>query len=72
MARALGVATKRLKMYESLRSENDANGPFPAQPFGRLGLWASYGVVPPQRIVLLIRFVVVRGLRPKFPASRGL
>jgi len=50
MARMRGRATKRLSLIESLRSDNEAGGPFPAQPEGTRGLGASYVVAPPQRL----------------------
>ena len=49
-ARMRGRATKRLSLIESLRSDNEAGGSFPAQPFGTPGLGASYFVAPPQRL----------------------
>ena len=33
----------------SLRSDNAADGPFPAQPGGTPGISAPYGVAPPQQ-----------------------
>src|SRR5581483_9891916 len=53
MARMQGRGPKRLSLIESLRPENAADGPFPAQPEGTPGLWASYVVAPPQRLVRL-------------------
>jgi hypothetical protein len=34
MARMRGGGPKRLKLYESLRDDNEADGPFAAQPAG--------------------------------------
>jgi len=57
-------------MDESSNRGNDADGPFSSQPEGTRSFLAACGVVPSQRLIFRVAFVVSPGPRPKIPASR--
>jgi len=54
---------------ESSSRGNDADGPFSTQPAGTRSFCPRGGVVPPQRLILRVAFVVSPSPRPKISAS---
>ena len=50
MALVRGGGPKRLKSSESLRSDNEATGPFPAHPLGRTAFRLASASTRPQRL----------------------
>jgi hypothetical protein len=55
---------------DTLRTDNEAGGPFPAHPFGATRFSAPYFVAHPQRIFFLIRFGFASRLWPKIVLSQ--